>query len=264
MPTGKLSLLQLNYSLVITGPITTLQTPAPAGLWTGLRSLSTTWPSAHSEGALAVLTGGPGDVQPDLRVHPPPPSAQALQAIPQGHITPIIDKEWRLSQPLRVARLQGKLMAAQGLPRGPTGQSPPSPTGLGEAAALRRQQENETHSEWPLSHHLCSWFPPPTLSCTGRCTCMQIPQRVQRREGPADQGAGEEGRGQGGTGPHPRRDKQDHGRRGFEPHSEWGAPWLRDRTSRLWACHGPGHSSHCLNLKLLPIQSLSCKVSLET
>lgn len=164
-----------------------LQHSRPRRLWVcgwACRALAPTWPSTTPfggspeslHGRPLLYAAGPEDLPS------PPPSAQALQAIPQGHVTPIIDKKWRLR--LRVIRLQGKLMAAQGLPSGPTGQSPPSPTGLGEA--LRRQQENETHSEWPLSHHLCSWSPPPTLSCTSRRTCMQIPQRAQRREGLAD------------------------------------------------------------------------------
>lgn len=193
----------------------------------------------HLKGAPKVFMGDLCDVQPDLM-------ATSISTGPAGHCPgpchPNYRKRRRLRQPRRVTGLQGKPMAAQGLPRGPTGQSPPSPTDLGKAAALRRQQENETHSEWPLSHHLCSCSPPPTLSCTGRRTCMQIPPRAQRREGPADQGAGRRAEGSGAQTP-PRKDKQDHGRRGFKEGLttlSWGAPWLRDRTSGLWACMNLG------------------------
>lgn len=207
----------------------------------------------HLKGAPKVFMGDLCDVQPDLR-------ATSISTGPAGHCPgpchPNYRKRRRLREPRRVTRLRDEPMTAQGLPRGPTGQSPPSPPGLGKAAALRRQQENGTHAEWPLSHHLCSCSPPPTLSCTGRRTCMQIPPRAQRRAGPAGQGAG------GGRGhrPHPERISRIMGggasRRGSP--SELGSPVAEGQDIWAMGLHGPGHSSHCLNWKLLALQSLSC------
>lgn len=54
--------------------------------------------------------------------------------------------------------------------------------------------------------------------------------------------------------PPPRRDKQDHGRRGFEPHSELGSPVAERQDIQAMGLPGPGHSSHCFNLKLLALQ----------
>lgn len=124
-------------------------------------------PKASHEACVKAQPGPKGD-----SAWPPPPG--------MGRSPPHTSRPSAPSPQLRT-RVQGELMAEQGLLRGPEPPTPHPPPAWerGHSSAEVAVGRN-SFLKGPLSHHLCSCAAGPTHSSAApnRDTCMQIPQRA--------------------------------------------------------------------------------------